>query len=67
MAYFVRATKIPIVNIEPITLRNRAEEAAASDTWYWTASTIKIGITGMAVVKVKTIEPVRSEWSVPWG
>jgi hypothetical protein len=42
--------KTPIVNIEPITLRKRAEEARVSDTWYWTASTITIGIVGMAVV-----------------
>jgi hypothetical protein len=41
--------KIPIVNTEPMTLRNKAEEARASSTWYWTASTITIGITGMAV------------------
>jgi hypothetical protein len=32
--------KIPIGNIEPTTLRNRAEEERVSNTWYWTASTI---------------------------
>ena len=42
--------KTAIVKIEPITLRNSAEDARASRTWYWTASTITIGITGMAVV-----------------
>jgi hypothetical protein len=34
--------KTPIVMIEPITLRNRVEEARASDTWYCTASTITL-------------------------
>ena len=47
--------KIPIVTIEPITLRNTAEAASSCATRYCSANMITIGMVGMAVVSTASL------------
>ena len=47
--------KIPIVTIEPMTLRNTAEAASSCATRYCSANMITIGMVGIAVVSTASL------------